>query len=447
MYRGAIDPVYGEADPVLDWNAVLLQACANDYDPAVVSPPDQSGPARTARAFAIVHAAIFDAVNSIDGSYTPYLTAIRAAPSASIEAAVAQAAHDTLAVLYPHQQALFDAYLAQSLDGIPPRRLKQGIEVGKTVAWNLLAARENDGSLDTMPYTPIRWPGFHQPDPLHPDQGYLGSRWGRVTPFTMASRNQFLPPGFVGQDPWSRLVWLNSEEYTAAFQEVKVLGAKHSTVRTADQTEIGIFWAYDGSPQLGTPPRLFNQVTRTIAWQMENGVVENARLFALINLAMADAGISCWGCKYKYQLWRPIVGIRQAASAGNPATVADTTWEPLGAPADNGSGTNFTPNFPSFTSGHASFGSALFQVLRRYYGRDDIRFRFQSDEFNGVTRDESGKVRPRRTRCYLNLTQAEMENHDSRIYLGVHWRFDQHWGLIEGRALGDFVIDHYLLPR
>jgi hypothetical protein len=180
---------------------------------------------------------------------------------------------------------------------------------------------------------------------------------------------------------------------------------------------------------------------------MRNSEVENARLFALVNLAMGDAGISCWGCKYIYQFWRPIVGIREAASTGNPATVADPTWEPLGAQADNNSGTNFTPNFPSYTSGHATFGSSMFQVLRRYYGTDDIPFHLQSDEFNGVTRDDTGKVRPQRTRSYLNLSQAEIENHDSRIYLGIHWRFDQDQGLVQGRKLGDFVVDNYLLPR
>ncbi|WP_406699902.1 chloroperoxidase [Singulisphaera sp. Ch08] len=434
-------------DAVLDWNAVLLQACANDYDPAVVSPPDQRGPERTARAFAIVHVAIFDAVNSVDGSFTPYLAAIKAAPGASIDAAVAQAGHDTLIALYPHQKALFDSALAQSLDGIPSWQSRRGVEVGKASAANILAARANDGSMESMSYTPIRLPGYHRVDPLHPTQGYLNPMWGRVIPFTMTSSEQFLAPDFVGENPVSRFAWLNSDEYTAAFLEVKAFGAKNSSVRTADQTEIGIFWSYDGSPRLGTPPRLYNQIARVIANQMDNSEVENARLFALINLAMGDAGISCWYCKYEYQFWRPIIGIRNAASTGNPATVADRNWEPLGAQADNGSGTNFTPSFPSYTSGHASFGSALFQVLRRYYGTDEIPFRFQSDEFNGVTQDDTGKVRPRRTRCYFNMTQAEKENHDSRIYLGVHWRFDQHWGLVEGQALGNFVIDNYLLPR
>jgi len=137
---------------------------------------------------------------------------------------------------------------------------------------------------------------------------------------------------------------------------------------------------------------------------------------------MGDAGIAAWDSKYVYNFWRPILGIRQAASVRNPFTIADPNWQPLGAQADNGSGTNFTPNFPSYVSGHATFGSAMFQILREYYGTDHIPFSFQSDEYNGVTKDADGVVRRPRTRFYANLTQAEIENHDCRIYLGVHWR-------------------------
>ena len=424
----------------------MLQACANDFDPSEVPAPDQKGPGKTARAFAIVHAAIYDVVISFDGSFTPYLTRIRVKRGASLTAAVAQAAHDTLVALYPQQQAMFDDALEDAIEDIPPDRAKKGIEVGRTGAGNILAARANDGSQVDQTYVPIPLPGYHQPDPLHPDQGFLGMLWGNVTPFTLTSSTQF-PVASVSVDPQARLDWLNGAEYTAAFNEVQKLGAKNSASRSADQTEIGIFWSYDGSPKIGTPPRLYNQIARKIAHLQGNTEVENARLFALINLALADAGIAAWEAKYTYQFWRPIVGIRGAASTGNPATVADPTWEPLGAQADNHSGTNFTPNFPSYVSGHATIGSALFQVLRRYYGTDDIAFRFQSDEFNGVTTDQTGAVRPPRTRKYANLTEPELENHDSRIYLGVHWRIDQDQGLQMGRAIGDFVFDNYLLPR
>jgi hypothetical protein len=435
------------SDAVLDWNAILLQANANDFDPAVVPTPDQDGPTRTSRAFAIVHAAIFDAVNSIDGSYTPYLSSVRASQGASIEAAVAQAAHDTLVALYPHQSAMFDEALDNALENIPPGRARQGVAVGQAVAANILKVRKNDGSQLVGTYIPSMLPGYHVVDPLHPDQGFLDPAWGSVTPFVLASSSQFLPPDFVGTDPASRLAFLQGAYYAQAFAEVKAFGAKNSLVRSADQTEIGIFWSYDGSPRIGTPPRFYNQIVRTIAIQAGNSLAQNARLFGLANLAMGDAGISCWECKYYYDFWRPIVGIRLAGETGSLLTMADPNWEPLGAQADNGSGTNFTPPFPSYVSGHASFGSSMFEILRLFYGTDDIAFTLHSDEFNGVTVDASGAVRPRRVRQYQSLTQAERENINSRIYLGVHWRFDQERGGIMGRAIGDFVFQNALLPR
>jgi hypothetical protein len=439
--------LYVTGDAVLDWNAALLQANANDYDPTVVKTPDEKGPTGTSRAFAIVHAAIYDAVNSIDGSYEPYLGWIDAHRNASISAAVAYAAHDTLVVLYPSQVAAFDAQLAASLQGIPPGKAKHGKAVGQAAAANILAARTNDGSQTSVPYVLIPYPGYHRPDPLHPTQGFLGTSWGSVKPFVMDSGSQYRPMGEVGATPPERLQFLNSAECTQAFNEVYNLGSLTSAFRTPDQTEIGIFWSYDGSPQLGTPPRLYNQIMRTVAGKMRNSMVENSRLFALVNLAMADAGIAAWDCKYAYSFWRPIVGIRLAASAGNPYTTADPNWQPLGAQSDSLTSTNFTPNFPSYVSGHATFGSAMFQILREFYDTDRIPFAFQSDEYNGVTRDDTGVVRPRRTRFYDNLTQPEIENHDSRIYLGVHWRFDQDQGLIMGRKIGHFVIQNVLQPR
>jgi membrane-associated phospholipid phosphatase len=289
-----------------------------------------------------------------------------------------------------------------------------------------------------MSYTPIPLPGYHRPDPLHPNQGFDEPDWGLVKPFTLNSSDQFLAPNFVGDNPQARLAWLQSPEYIAAFLEVQAIGSENSAVRTADQTEIGIFWAYDGSPKIGTNLRLDNQVARTIATQMGNTEVQNARLFALVNLAMGDAGISAWTTKYHYSFWRPIVAIR---------ATSDPTWTPLGSPADNNSGTNFTPNFPSYVSGHVTFGSALFEILRRYYGTDAIPFSFQSDEFNGVTRDQYGMVRPARTRCYGFLTEAELEVWASRIYLGIHWRFDEDQGMVMGRSVADHVFDNFLRPR
>jgi len=179
-----------------------------------------------------------------------------------------------------------------------------------------------------------------------------------------------------------------------------------------------------------------------------------ARLLALVNVAMADAGIAIWDSKYFYQFWRPVTGIREADEGtgpsgdgdGNPDTVGDPTFMPLGAPASNLSGPNFTPPFPTYPSGHAGFGGALFQTIRKFYGRDDIAFTFVSDEFNGETVDNEGNVRPLLPRSFNSLSQAEEENGQSRIYLGIHWSFDKTEGIAQGRRVADFVFKTTFLP-
>jgi len=253
---------------------------------------------------------------------------------------------------------------------------------------------------------------------------------------------------------------LDSLDYATAFNEVKTLGGDGSntpTVRTAEQTQIGLYWAYDGTPSLCAPPRLYNQVTRRIAGLMgtDDNVVELARLLALVHVSMADAGIAIWESKYYYQFWRPVIGIREADERtgptglgdGNAATIADPKFSPLGAPASNLTGPNFTPPFPSYPSGHAGLGGALFQTLRRFYRTDRIAFTFISDEFNGVTRDNTGQVRPLVTRRFTSLSQAEEENGQSRIYLGIHWVFDKTEGIAQGRRVADYVFTHAFQPR
>ena len=427
-------------DVVLSWNAVALDAIKNDY--ALGHTPDQGGPTRDSRALAIVHAAMFDAVNSIDGHYSPYLTVAPNAAGASIDAAAAQAAHDTLIQLYPSQKAKFDAALTDTLAHVPDGKAEDGgVAVGHYVAAAILAARAGDGSDAMMDYHPIGKPGHHQPDPLHPDQGYLTPDWGDVTPFAIPDVAQFRSPAPPA---------LNSAEYTAAFWEVALLGGDGvttPTLRTAEQTQVGIFWGYDGSPGLGTPPREYNQIVRIVAQQEHNSVVENARLFALVNIAMADAGIQSWDTKYVYDFWRPVVAIRAAQTDGNPDTVRVADWTPLGAPRDNDmGGTNFTPPFPSYTSGHATFGAATFRTLADFYGRDDITFSFTSDEFNGVTKGQDGTVRPVVTRTYHSLSAAAEENGQSRIYLGIHWRFDKVEGIKAGNAIADYAFANLLRP-
>jgi len=191
-----------------------------------------------------------------------------------------------------------------------------------------------------------------------------------------------------------------------------------------------------------------------IADQQGTHVVERARLLALVNMAMADAAIAVWESKYFYEFWRPVTGIREADAGtgptglgdGNPDTVGDPTFTPLGAPASNLTGLDFTPPFPAYPSGHAGFGGALFQTLRHFYGTDDIAFTFVSDEFNGVTLDNEGNVRPLVPRSFSSLSQAEDENGQSRIYLGIHWVFDKTTGIAQGRRVADYVFEHAFVP-
>src|SRR5437660_327952 len=248
-----------------------------------------------------------------------------------------------------------------------------------------------------------------------------------------------------------------SSDHTAASNEVKSLGGdgiSTPTQRTEEQTVIGIFWAYDGTPSLCAPPRLYNQITVQIADQRRLSAIQFARLLALVNVAMADAGITIWESKYYYDFWRPVLSIRESDPGtgptslgdGNPHTVGAITISPLGAPASNINGPNFTPPFPAYPSGHAGFGGALFQTMRRFYGTDNIAFTFVSDEFNGQTRDHNGNLRPYRPRSFSTLSQAAEENGQSRIYLGIHWAFDKTEGIALGRRVADYVFDHAFTP-
>jgi len=439
------------SDPILDWNAIAIEVNRLSYSGGVVN--DEVGPTRSSRALAIEHVAMFDAWNSIHHRFTAYLVMAPDANGASDVAAVAVAAHDTIVAMYPSQQAYVDAQLSQTLENIPDVRMRtRGILVGRYVAQAILTARADDGSQIPGQYIPDGLPGHHQADPLNPDQGFLTPAWGGVTPFGIQS---------TADVPTPPVPSMTSSEYTQAFNQVMALGEENSTVRTLDQTEIGIYWGYDVARGLGDPPRLYNQIARVIAEQEHNTVADNARMFALINIAMADAGIQCWGVKYRDIFWRPIVAIRQADTDGNPDTVEDPSWQPLGAPRSNPLPTehiNFTPPFPSYTSGHATFGGAAFKTLADFYQTDDVNFSipftFISDEFNGVTTDihESippiilNFVRQIEPRHFASFSQAAAENAASRIFLGIHWRFDAIQGISAGDRIADIDFDTLLRP-
>ncbi len=428
----------GLLDPILLWNGVALEANRISH---TNGNGEQTGPTQSARALAIVHLAVYDAYAGVvndPANYPPYLSGLPAPGiDASVEAAVAAAAYTTLSHLFPTQQPYFDAVLALAGDVSDP-----GHTFGTHVANAMIADRKNDPDAGADGYEPSLARGKHRPDPDNPDQGFYGPFYGAQSKgFAITKRHELDEPPA-----------LDSMEYLDALREVRGKGIapelmgtlpNNSESRTEDETVVGIFWAYDGAAKIGTPPRLYNQIVRQVAIAKGNSVGDNARLFAFVNAAMADAGILAWDQKYCHDLWRPVVGIREHdQSIGPAATLAtndisddcDSSWLPLGAPNTNSMRKNFTPNFPAYPSGHATFGAAALHITRLFYGikegdrqpdslYDDLDF--VSEELNGVNRDNRGTVRSRHVRNFPGgLWQMIEENGRSRVYLGVHWVFD-----------------------
>jgi hypothetical protein len=398
------------ADMVLLWHQHVMEAIRADRT--------YGGPTWASRNFAIVQAAVFDATQAIDHSYTPIFVDADARRDTSMDAAVASAAAEALSQLYPLQADHIRDELKDSLAQIPNGKAQNnGVKLGRAIADEITAIRAGDGSDAPSTYTPTNQPGHWQPDPLNPTQTALGANWGGVTPFVMDNGAQFRPPPPPA---------LTSGAYTAAFKEVKSIGDLNSTTRTPEQTMIGHFWAYDRA-SMGTPLVLYNQILDSIATQKHLSEVETAHLLALADVAQGDAGIAAWDCKYINDFWRPITAIRNADSDGNPATVADPNWRPLGAPG-NGEVPDFTPPFPAYISGHSTFGAATFEVLQSYFGTDKFSFDVHSDELPGVVRH------------FTRFSDAAKENGQSRIYLGIHWQFDNQYGLETGKKVADFVV-------
>jgi hypothetical protein len=418
-------------DVVLDWNSTLLNAIQAVATRPITAPPFG------ARNSAIVHAAIYDAVNAIDRSYTPYLVNIDASRTgASPEAAVVGAAYQTLINLYPTEAAAFEAQRLRSLAEIPDGAAEDaGFALGVSVANQILALRSNDGAAgaDNVPYTVPPAPGVWRPTPI--DDGLGGFRteepllvgWGEVTPFAIPSVEDVLQGTGVDGPPA-----LDSIQYAEEIEEVRLFGGLENTevttiARTAEQTEIAKFWAYD-RPDTFRPPGQYNELAQEVALQQGNTLVQNARLFALLNIAMADAGIVTWDVKYDTQVgdtlgfnqWRPVTAIREADTDGNPDTIQDPNWRPL---LD-------TPPFPDYISGHATFGAAAGQILASFFGTDNISFDIPSQELPGVARE------------FGSFSEFVEENALSRVYGGIHFRSSAEDGVIAGTAVGDYVFGH-----
>jgi membrane-associated phospholipid phosphatase len=315
--------------------------------------------------------------------------------------------------VYPKQKSTLDAEYRAALAEIRAGAAREdGADLGRFVAQRVLAWRENDSAARRGSYEPKSLAGLWRPTPDKFAPALLPA-WGDVTSFAMRPGTQRRPPGPPA---------LTSAAYTAAYQEVKLLGGKDSTARTPDQTEIAQFWADDAGT--ATPPGHWNVIAQTVALQRGQSLAENARMFALLNMALADAGILCWVVKFTVEFWRPVTAIGWQGDTGNPTTTADPAWRSLLT----------TPPFPAYTSGHSTFSGAAAAVLAKFHGTDRISFTSTSDGLPGVTRS------------FASFSAAAEEAGQSRIYGGIHWQFDNVDGLACGRHLGQYVCEKYLRP-
>jgi membrane-associated phospholipid phosphatase len=392
------------ADVVTDWNTAALNAIR-----AAKTPPP-----RASRALAILHASIYDAVNGIDRTHETYLVQSAVPRSALKEAAASAAAHRVMVALFPTHVEALDALHAATLAAIRDTPHKRsGVAWGEAVAGRILLSRAADGSDAPLSAPSGSGPGAWVATPPG-FTAYVLPQWGFVAPFAMPTSASFRPFG-----PPT----LDSAQYATDFNEVKALGAAVGSARNADQTVIALFWA-DGAGK-ETPPGHWNSIAQDVAAKRGNTVDQNARLLALLNIAMADAAICAWDAKYIYDFWRPVTAIRNADSDGNPATVADSTW------------TSFigTPPFPDYVSGHSAFSGAAATVLAMYYGTDSISFGTGSDSLPGVTRQ------------FASFSAAANEAAVSRLYGGIHFRSANDDGLAGGIAIGEWAITHVMRPK
>jgi hypothetical protein len=407
-----IAPAPARADTVTDWNGYASTA--------IVATAMQPPPVAVL-SFAMVQGAVYDAVNAIDRGHRAYLVQPPAAPSDSKDAAAATAAYRVLVELFPAQQAtlqpLYDASLAGIAD-TPPGVKAGGIAVGEAAAAAMLAARKDDGRFG--PFTPVigTTPGTWRPTP--PAFAQDPAPWvGNVRPFLVPNIEMLRTPGPNA---------LTSRAYARDFNEVKTVGSLHSTTRTPDETSAAIFWQDHAFA-------LWNRTFRTLAARRHLDIVDNARLFATENLAAADAAIGCWNNKYRWNSWRPITAIREAASDGNRATKADPNWTPLFDPSTPVAAPPalVTPPFPEYPSGHNCAAGAILRTLRYFFHTDKVAFTASSNK-------------TATTRTYQRPSDALKENINARVWAGIHFRTADIAGAALGKQVARYLHKHYLQP-
>jgi len=384
------------ANVVTDWD----EKAVSWVQTGTVPPPPTSF-----RVMAILHTAMFDAVNSIEPRYKPYLVRLSATPDTSKEAAAAAAAGAVLINLVPDAASDIQSTLTSYLATLPDSGAKsKGIELGQEVAAKILEARANDGASAADAYRPKTKPGVYIPTPIT-----VGSQFPNMTPFALASPSQFRakpPPS------------LKSAEWTRDYDEIKELGAKNSTKRTARQTEDARFWLLVG-------PRAYDPLPRQIVIAKNMDLLDSARFMALFSVAAVDAVIAVFDAKYKYEFWRPITAIRNGDIDGNPATERDATWQPIDA----------TPMHPEYPCAHCILSSSVAAVIKGLLGTDEIpEVALTSPFAPGV---------PHR---FTNLRAYSDEVANARICAGFHYRFSAIAGREMGQKIGTYVVKSVMQP-
>jgi hypothetical protein len=399
------------ADVVTDFTSAALDAVVD----ARTTPPQAT------RVFAMLHAAMFDAVNGIEQRYTPYFVDFSVQPppeDAGAVAAAAEAGYTVLVELYPEREPVLERLRNRYVRREKRKLRDDGVAWGRFCGEAMLTLRAADGSDMTVSYTPTVACGSWQPTPAAYAPALL-PQWGYVTPFCMDAGDQFRvppPPDCA------------SEEYALAFMEVKELGAVDSESRTRDETEIAYFWE-DGAGSV-TPPGHWQLIAQELAHRNKLELVESARLFALLSITQADAAICAWDAKFYHDHWRPVTAIAMADLDENDLTDVDADWAPL-LP---------TPPFPAYTSGHSNFSGSSAELMELFFDDRNISLRLRAPR-PVIWREVRGAVRR-----FDSLREAAEEAGQSRIYGGIHWQYDNQQGLQSGQALAQFVFANFLLP-